>query len=753
MVTVRGHRPTDEQGRVDIELWLDDIAARGSLRDRGRLRAACRLAEDAAWRSGSWIRSDGVETSSFETGLEMADILAELRVDEDGLIAALLYRGVREERLTMEEVRESFGDVTAALIEGVLRMAAVSALKLGTVPKALGDPAEQIENVRKMLVALVDDVRVALIKLAERTCVIRGAKDDPPARRERIAREVADVYAPLAHRLGIGQLRWELEDLSFRYLEPEAYKRIATLLRDRREARQLYVDDVVRSLALKLDEAGVRAQISGRPKHIYSIWRKMRAKGIDFAEVYDVHAVRVLVDELKDCYAALGVVHGLWRHIPHEFDDYIAMPKENGYRSIHTAVIGPEGRNVEVQIRTQEMHDEAELGVCAHWVYKETDSGADPSYEEKVAWLRQVLEWQEELGDLEGFGEVLRRDFRQDRIYVLTPDGHVLDLAPGATPLDYAYRIHTEIGHRCRAARVGGAIVPLNHPLQTGDAVRIITDDDAEPSLAWLAPGLGYAVTSRARAKIQAWFRARDPASARRAGREVVTRELRRMGLDAGLLPELAQRLGVADEDALLLAVGTARITQSALLHAADSPLSSSRGGQMQLLPQAPAVEADPAARVVGAGALPVWLGDCCDPRPGDAIVGVVALGHGVSVHRSDCGRVLDLEHDDEGALIRLRWGDAPAPGISQDLRIDAYDRPGLLHEITSVFAAEEIDVTATSVRTDRATSSAVLELTLEVDGLQTLARIMDRIETIPNVIEVRRVPVRRVSERGLASA
>ena len=755
MVTVREGHPVDEQGRVDLALWIDGLDARGELRDPSRMREACELAQEASRRSGTWVRQDGVVTSTFATGLEMVDILAELRCDEQGLIAAVLYRAVREERLGLDEVRLHFGDEVAGLIEGVLRMAAVSALKLGSVPKVLGEQSDQLENVRKMLVALVDDVRVALIKLAERTCVIRAAKADAPKRRERIAREVADVYAPLAHRLGIGQIRWELEDLSFRYLEPEAYKRIASLLSERREKRQQYVDEVVRSLALNLDQSGVRAQISGRPKHIYSIWRKMRAKGVGFDEVYDVHAVRVLVDELKDCYAALGIVHGLWRHIPHEFDDYIALPKENGYRSIHTAVIGPEGRNVEVQIRTQEMHAEAELGVCAHWAYKSdhADAQTDPSYEEKVAWLRQVLDWQEELGDLEGLGDALRRDFREERIYVLTPDGHVLDLAPGSTPLDYAYRIHTEVGHRCLAARVGGALVPLNHVLRTGDAVEIITDDSAEPSLDWLAPGLGYVGTSRARAKVQGWFRARDPDAATRSGRELISRELRRMGLEAAVLPELSRRLGMPDESALALAVGTARILQGALLRAADAVVFAARAGQMQLLPQPSDGRADAAARVIGAGSLPIWISDCCGPRPGDAIVGVVAFGHGVAVHRRDCARVLELGREDEGALIRLRWGEAPAPGVSHELRVDAYDRPGLLHEVSSVFAAEEVDVTATSVRTDRSRSLAVMDVTLEVDGLETLGRLMDRIEGIANVIEVRRVPVLRASGSERASA
>ena len=411
MVKVREDRPVGDDGRVDVDAWLHALCARAFVREPERLaRAAARahraeveaIAANRLWASG---------ISSYETGLEMVDILADLRVDDDGLVAALLYRAVREDKLSLAEVDAEFGPTVARLVEGVLRMAAISALKLSSVPKAIGRPEDQIENVRKMLVALIDDVRVALIKLAERTCAIRSAKQARPERRERVAREVFEVYAPLAHRLGIGQLRWELEDLAFRYLEPETYKRIASLLKERREARQQYIDTVVDTLTEKLEGSGIHAVVSGRPKHIYSIWRKMQRKGIGFEEVYDVRAVRVLVDEVRDCYGALGVVHSLWRHIPKEFDDYIASPKENGYRSIHTAVLGPEGRTLEVQIRTHEMHDEAELGVCAHWAYKGTTVTDDEAYERKVAWLRQVLEWQEELGDLGALGDALRRDF------------------------------------------------------------------------------------------------------------------------------------------------------------------------------------------------------------------------------------------------------------------------------------------------------------------------------------------------------
>ena len=446
MVKVKDDRPRTAAGEVDVEGWLAAFCAAAPARNPERLRQAVLRAQqaerDAIAAKNLW--ASGI--SSFETGLDMAEILAELRADEDAIIAGLLYRAVREKKLELEAVEGAFGPRVRVLVDGVLRMAAVSALKLSSAPKAIGSQETQIENVRKMLVALIDDVRVALIKLAERTCAIRSAKLARRERQLRVAQEIVDVYAPLAHRLGIGQLRWELEDLAFRYLEPEAYKRVAKLLKERRKAREGYIKQVVATLTDKLEGSGIHAVVSGRPKHIYSIYRKMQRKGIGFEEMYDVRAVRVLVDELRDCYGALGVVHSLWRHIPREFDDYIASPKENGYRSIHTAVVGPEGLTLEVQIRTQEMHEEAELGVCAHWAYKGDTLTDNSAYDRKVTWLRQVLEWQEELGDLGSLGDSLRREFDQERIYLLTPEGHVVDLAPGATPLDYAYRIHTEVG-------------------------------------------------------------------------------------------------------------------------------------------------------------------------------------------------------------------------------------------------------------------------------------------------------------------
>src|SRR5690625_3071848 len=505
MVKVREDHPRQPDGSIDLTRWLERLSLPEQVSAEALL-VACQLAQQAEQRAADVDSLWSESVSSLATGLEMVEILTDLHLDEEALIAAVLYRAVREDKLAIEEVRQQFGGDIARLIEGVLRMAAISRVRFGSREPVLGRQEDQSETVRKMLVAMVDDVRVALIKLDERTCAIRGVKDNP-GKRYRVAREVFDLYAPLAHRLGIGHIKWELEDLSFRYLQPEAYKKIARLLDERRLDRQHYIESVRTRLQEAMEQAGIDAELTGRVKHIYSIWRKMQRKGIGFSQVYDIRAVRILVPRVQDCYAALGLVHGLWRNLPHEFDDYIANPKDNGYRSLHTAVIGPEGKVLEVQIRTFDMHEEAELGVCAHWRYKGTEGGARTasSYEEKIAWLRQVLDWHEEAGNVSDVAEHFHQ--AQDRVYVFTPDGHVINLVAGATPLDFAYNIHTEVGHRCQGARVNGRIVPLTYSLKTGEQVEIITGKVEQPRRDWLQLNLGYIRGSRARAKVQQWFR------------------------------------------------------------------------------------------------------------------------------------------------------------------------------------------------------------------------------------------------------
>ncbi|MBM7059776.1 GTP diphosphokinase [Pseudomonas sp. UL073] len=743
MVQVRAHQPINTDGSINLDAWLDHVVSVDQALDRAALREACEFAREAEQQANAAQNLWAEGTSSFQTGLEIAEILADLKLDQESLVAALIYRGVREGKVSLDAVQKRFGTVVAKLIEGVLRMAAISASLNPRESLVLGSQA-QVENLRRMLVAMVDDVRVALIKLAERTCAIRAIKNADDEKRHRVAREVFDIYAPLAHRLGIGHIKWELEDLSFRYLEPEQYKKIAKLLHERRLDRERFISDVMAQLKSELAATGIQADISGRAKHIYSIWRKMQRKGLDFSQIYDVRAVRVLVPQVRDCYTALGIVHTLWRHIPREFDDYIANPKENGYRSLHTAVIGPEGKVLEVQIRTHAMHEEAELGVCAHWRYKGTDvkSGSN-HYEEKISWLRQVIEWHEELGDIGGLAEQLRVDIEHDRVYVFTPDGHAIDLPKGSTPLDFAYRVHTEIGHNCRGAKINGRIVPLNYSLQTGEQVEIITSKQGTPSRDWLNSNLGYVTTSRARAKIVHWFKmqARDQNVA--AGKVMLERELARLALPQVDFERLAEKSNVRTAEDMFAALGAGDLRLAHLVNCAQQLVEPERGSeQLELIPRR-ATHYRPGKRgdvqIQGVGNLLTQMAGCCQPLPGDAIVGYITLGRGVSIHRQDCASVLQLGGREPERIIQVSWGPAPVQTYPVDILIRAYDRSGLLRDVTQVLLNEKINVLAVNTRSNKEDNTALMSLTIEIPGLDALGRLLGRIAQLPNVIEARR--------------
>ncbi|MFC3607456.1 GTP diphosphokinase [Stutzerimonas tarimensis] len=743
MVQVRALQPVNTDGSIDLERWLDHVLSMDPALDRAALKEACELARSAEADAKITDTSWG-EASSFQTGLEIAEILADLKLDQDSLVAAVLYRGVREDKIQLSQVQPRFGDVVGKLIEGVLRMAAISASINPRESLVLGTQV-QVENLRRMLVAMVDDVRVALIKLAERTIAIRAVKSADEEKRRRVAREVFDIYAPLAHRLGIGHIKWELEDLSFRYLEPMQYKQIAQLLHERRVDRELYINTVMQQLRESLSETGIKADINGRAKHIYSIWRKMQKKGLQFSQIYDVRAVRVLVPEVRDCYTALGIVHSLWRHIPKEFDDYIANPKENGYRSLHTAVIGPEGKVLEVQIRTHAMHEEAELGVCAHWRYKGTDvkSGSN-HYEEKISWLRQVLEWHEELGDIGGLAEQLRVDIEPDRVYVFTPDGHAIDLPKGATPLDFAYRVHTEIGHNCRGAKVNGRIVPLNYSLQTGEQVEIITSKQGSPSRDWLNSNLGYITTSRARAKIVHWFKlqARDQNVA--AGKSLLERELARLDMPPVDYERLAEKANLKTAEDLFAALGAADLRLTQVVNLAQQLVEPERGvDQLDLIPRKSAPVARPGRRddiqIQGVGNLMTQMANCCQPLPGDPIVGYITLGRGVTIHRQDCGNALQLTGREPERMIQVSWGPVPEKVYPVQITIRAFDRSGLLRDVSQVLLNEKINVLAVNTRSNKEDSTAQMALTIEIPSLDALGRLLGRISQLPNIIEARR--------------
>ncbi|WP_444941155.1 GTP diphosphokinase [Microbulbifer sp. ZKSA004] len=744
MVQVRKHHSFGGEGELDLESWLRHVQKLAGL-DGSAIVTLRRAAEMSAEAEQRAIEAENIwaeGASSFATGLEMAEILADLQIDSEALVAAVLYRAVREKRLPLQAVEKEFGERVAKLIRGVLRMAAIRSRSADTGEESpSGAVEEHSENIRRMLVALVDDVRVALIKLAERTCAIRAAKNSEPAKRQRVAREVADVYAPLAHRLGIGHIKWELEDLSFRYLEPEDYKQIARLLDEKRLARQQYIDEVLELLRSELERAHIEGDVYGRAKHIYSIWRKMRRKNIGFSQVYDIRAVRILVPTVRDCYAVLGIVHNLWRNIPNEFDDYIASPKENGYRSLHTAVIGPERKVLEVQIRTFAMHEEAEYGVCAHWRYKGTDlkSESKDSYEQKISWLRQVLDWHEEVG-----GNPLQDDLRSSeadsRIYVFTPGGHVVDLPRGATPLDFAYKIHTEIGHRCRGAKVDGRIVPLNHRLETANQVEILTGKLEAPSRDWLSSGMAYITTSRARAKIIHWFKqqARDQNIA--DGRSILDREFKQLALSDFDFDKLAAKLNMHSLEDLYAAVGAGDIGVGQVLNAAQ------RMVKVDNVPRVPSLTA-PVARgegkadvyIDGVGNLLTHIAGCCNPVPGDEIMGYITLGRGVSIHRKDCANMLRMQVEESERVLQVSWAEKPRELYAVEIMIEAYDRQGLLRDVTVMLDSQKINITAMQTRSNKNKHTVEMIVTAEIHNFEELSQVLHRINQLPNVAAAKR--------------
>ncbi|MEE4145476.1 MAG: GTP diphosphokinase [Halieaceae bacterium] len=739
MVQVRDQSHLGPAGHVDLGQWLDKLPGEHSEIESSRLLAACRMAREALQApgidSGDWAQ----EQNCFTAGLDIAMILAELQVGSDCLLAGILYRAVREQRVAPERISESFGAGVARLIEGVARMAAIGELKSHSDRPVLGQAAGQTDNIRQMLVALVDDVRVALIKLAERTCAIRAVKNDE-LRRLPVAREVFDVYAPLAHRLGIGHLKWELEDLSFRYIYGDAYRKIARLLDGKRVERDEFIRRVKEELTDVLRKAGLEVEIEGRAKHIYSIWRKMQRKGIGFSQVYDIRAIRILVPEVRDCYATLGLVHGLWHNIPNEFDDYIANPKENGYRSLHTAVVGPEGKVLEVQIRTRDMHQEAELGVCAHWRYKGTDARNRPAstYEEKIAWLRQVLDWHEETGDVEDVAEQFSFQMAQDRVYVFTPQGDVVNLAQGATPLDFAYHVHTDVGHRCRGAKVNGSIVPLTYTLSTGERVEVLTSKDGTPKRDWLQPGLGYLKTSRARAKVQHWFRAQAREDNIAAGRQLLAREFKRLALTSVDYLRIARKVQQASVEDMYAAVGSGDLSSTQVMNAAQG-LVENRGPQLKLARSGDGTYRGQ-VQVRGVGNLMTHIAGCCKPLPGDAITGFITRGRGVSVHRADCGRLVKLMETAPERVIDVEWGLTPRANYEVDVAIEAYDRQGLLRDITGLFANARINVLSINTQTNKNRHTATMRLRVEVPDLGSLSKLLERINRLKNVVSAMRL-------------
>ena len=752
MVQVREDYPVDSRGQVDIARWIDRLPLlKEPAINKLELQKAAEFALSVDNNPEEGALFWGVNYSRFHTGLEMAEILTELNLDQNTLVAAIVYRAVRDGVKSLADAKTLFGESVAQLIEGVLQMAGISNSDAVGAGKVLGQRQEQSDHVRKMLVAMVDDVRIALIKLAERTCAIRAVKNNP-ARRFKVAKEVFEIYSPLAHRLGIGHIKWELEDLSFRYMEPDAYKRIATQLDERRLDRQQFIDAITSQLEQELTDSKIDGSVSGRAKHIYSIWRKMQRKKIDFTEVYDIRAVRILVRDVRDCYTVLGIVHTLWKAIPNEFDDYIALPKENGYRSLHTAIIGPNANVVEIQIRTFQMHEEAEFGVCAHWQYKGADGAATSSgYDDKIAWLKQVIDEHEDFDGIGDIAEELTHDLTQDQIYVFTPDGHVVELSQGATPLDFAYRVHTEVGHRCRGAKVNGRIVPLTYSLENGQQLEILTAKEAEPSREWLRPTLGYLKTTRARSKVRHWFKLQDREKNSLTGRNMLAREFKRLALTSLDYKAVADDIGFDSVDDMYVAVGSGDRGTGQILRVAQRIVDTQLDSQFELLPQA-ALEKNAVRtsshshsgkddiQIYGTGNMLTQMAACCKPLPGDVIGGYVTMGRGVTIHRLDCGQFLHLQDKEAERIIEVNWGHKPDSTYPVDVHISAYDRSGLLRDITMLLAIEKVNVLAINTQSNPAESTADMQITIEVKGIEWLSRILAKIDQLPNVTSVQRL-------------
>ena len=741
------YTPSSAQESLNIEAWITSLSKNFAPAEVDAIRHAYEFVGPLYAAS---IEVTG--TPLLQHALGTASILAGMNMDYETIVAAILHAVPEHQENWMEKLATNFGANIVMLVLGLSRMEQIQEYSethsLHKSEKNKGEQAQQIERLRKMLLAMVEDIRVVLIKLAERTQTMRSLSGASEENQKIIAREIQGIFAPLANRLGVWQVKWELEDLALRYLEPELYKKIAKLLDERRVDREQYIADVLAQLKKELDQAGIKAEITGRSKHINSIINKMKRKQVDFSELYDVRAVRILVEDIKDCYTALGLVHNLWQPIHSEFDDYIAHPKSNDYRSLHTAVVGPRNLALEVQIRTVEMHQHSELGVAAHWRYKEggQKGGAktDAKFDEKIAWLRQILEWKEEVSDSGDMVEQFKSELFQDQVYVLTPQGKVIDLPKGSTPVDFAYILHTDLGHRTRGAKVDGKMVTLNYKLQNGQRVEILAAKQGNPSRDWLNPALGYLQSSRARAKVKHWFKHQNLEENIAQGRIQMERELHRLGVTAVNQEKIAQRLHYNKLEDLLAALGRGDATTHQIAAAIQEMMPAkiehvikpqitkpqvTKTGSSKVSPSGIMVE--------GVGNLMTKMAKCCKPAPPDAIVGYVTRDRGVTIHRRDCSAILRMPENRQDRVLSAQWGGKQGNNFSVDIEVIAYDRQGLLRDISDLFAKEKVNVTR--VNTLSKHNQANMQFSLEISDLEQLSKLLAMLHQVPNVVSARR--------------
>ena len=729
---------------MDLEQFTSKIPQSYSEADREQIRKAYQFAEKI---HAGQTRANGQPYLVHCVGV--AQILMGMEVAPSMVIAGMLHDSELDGNVSVEEIQQAFGDVVAGFVDDLTRITALPQISRGDqhpderVPLPASSleeethlSASETETLRKMLLAIGDDVRVVIIKLADRLYNMRTLSSLPPDRQRKIAQETLDIFAPLANRLGIWQIKWELEDLGFRYTQPEKYKEISDQLALRRNKRQEEIDKIIADLVALMKDSEVKAQISGRPKHIYSIYRKMERKGLTFDAIRDLRAVRIIVDDVETCYKVLGIIHMKYQPIPGEFDDYIASKKPNNYQSLHTSVIFTDGKPVEVQIRTWEMHQNAEFGIAAHWRYKEQGAAISPSYVEKVSHMRGVINWSQSLEDDQEILEAMRSDVFRDRVYALTPKGDVVELPFGSTPIDFAYQVHTDVGHRCRGAKVNRKLVTLDYQLKTGDQVEILTAKKGGPSRDWLNPALGLVKSNRTRSKIKQWFKQQDREQNIIHGREILEKEFKRLGINQVNLNELAEFANVKTVDDLYVGLGSGDITTGRLVNHIWEIQKENLPAELTLIPETPSRQtASDAISVMGLTGMATTMAHCCNPIPGDEIIGYITRGRGATIHRSDCPNILRVREKER--LVAVSWGTVeqafPIP-----IQITAYDRKGLITDISSVISSEPVrlvDLTMTSHQ-----SKVRFNLVIEVATLNLLSRILVRFENLPNVIEARRV-------------
>ena len=723
----------------NVPVWMEGVSAGREQTDIDRIERAAYFAIKA---------HEGQKRSSGEDYVNhtfaVAAIVHEIGLDSDVVISALLHDTVEDTDVTVDELRVEFGADVARLVDGVTKMEVIQEFADNQPGKS--NHNAKAESLRKMMLAMVDDVRVVLIKLCDRLHNMRTLGAVRPEKQKRVATETIEIFSPLANRLGVWHVKWELEDLAFRYIEPEIYKSVASKLAERRVDRQKFIDGFIGDLSGQLTEMGVNADIKGRAKHIYSIWQKMQKKDLEFDQLFDVRAVRVLVDSIQDCYAVLGMIHTNWKYIAGEFDDYIATPKENNYRSIHTAVIGPTGKVVEIQIRTREMHEYNELGIAAHWRYKEGNNDNDQAVNNKILWLRQLLEWKDEVADASEFVDRVKDEVFEDRVYVFSPKGRVVDLAYGSTPIDFAYAIHTEVGHHCRGAKVNGKMVPLTYRLKNGEQVSIMTAKTGGPSLDWLDPHKGYVRSRRARAGIQHWFRHEHREETIAHGRILLERELERMNLNDVKYEKIAKHLGVEDTEELFFRLVDGSIKPGRAAAVAQRilrPTIADDDEQLEISFRAnKAANDDKKAdnvSVYGVTDLMTHIAKCCESVPGDDVLGFVTRGSGITIHRENCQNILYQKHKEGERVVHVDWGKDSEKTYPMTILVHAFDRKGLLKDVSGVFADEKVNVLEMNTRTERQDQSVQMEVLVEVKGIEAMSRVLAKLDQLPNILSVKR--------------